>query len=161
VTVALYIIKPSSPARPSVPQGLYSIEELNRRVAMAFASLNAGSVFPAGFIALTAEQAAPVGWLVCDGTALSRTAFPDLFAKIGTTYGPGDNVTTFNIPTQAQCVPPSVAETPPQVVTGGSIEPVTPTSPPPVVENEVGGSGSNSGTSNRVVGGRGQYTALP
>ena len=38
------------------------------------------------------------GWLLCDGSAVSRTMFPDLFAAIGTTYGAGDGSTTFNVP---------------------------------------------------------------
>jgi microcystin-dependent protein len=42
--------------------------------------------------------AIPDGWLYCDGTAVSRTAFADLFSIVGTTYGPGDGSTTFNLP---------------------------------------------------------------
>jgi microcystin-dependent protein len=38
------------------------------------------------------------GWLECDGRAVSRTMFPDLFDVIGTTYGAGDGSTTFNLP---------------------------------------------------------------
>ncbi len=38
------------------------------------------------------------GWLVCDGRAISRTTYSALFALIGTTFGNGDNVTTFNLP---------------------------------------------------------------
>jgi hypothetical protein len=38
------------------------------------------------------------GWLECDGRAVSRAMFPDLFACIGTTYGAGDGSTTFNLP---------------------------------------------------------------
>jgi len=41
-------------------------------------------------------------WLQCDGSAISRTTYSDLFAAIGTTFGSGDDVNTFNIPTQAQ-----------------------------------------------------------
>jgi microcystin-dependent protein len=40
----------------------------------------------------------PSGYLLCDGSAVSRTMFPDLFAAIGTTYGSGDGSTTFNVP---------------------------------------------------------------
>ena len=40
----------------------------------------------------------PIGALLCDGSAVSRTMYPDLFAKIGTTYGAGDGSTTFNLP---------------------------------------------------------------
>ena len=41
---------------------------------------------------------APTGWLMCDGTAVSRTAYPALFTAISTTYGIGDGSTTFNLP---------------------------------------------------------------
>jgi len=40
----------------------------------------------------------PNGWLVCQGQAVSRSSYPDLFEIIGTQYGPGDNTTTFNLP---------------------------------------------------------------
>lgn len=40
----------------------------------------------------------PVGWLLCDGTAVSRSQYPDLFRVIGTQYGAGDGSTTFNLP---------------------------------------------------------------
>ncbi len=40
----------------------------------------------------------PTGYLRADGTAVSRTSYADLFALIGTTYGVGDNSTTFNLP---------------------------------------------------------------
>ena len=42
--------------------------------------------------------AIPDGWLFCDGTAVLRTAFADLFSIIGTTFGAGDGSTTFNLP---------------------------------------------------------------
>lgn len=40
----------------------------------------------------------PAGWLWCDGSALSRIDYAELFAKIGTKFGSGDGSTTFNIP---------------------------------------------------------------
>ena len=40
----------------------------------------------------------PTGFLRADGSAVSRTSYADLFALIGTTYGIGDNVSTFNLP---------------------------------------------------------------
>lgn len=40
----------------------------------------------------------PFGTLACDGSAISRTLYAKLFAKVGTTYGVGDGSTTFNIP---------------------------------------------------------------
>lgn len=40
----------------------------------------------------------PEHFLVCDGSAVSRTDYSDLFAVIGTTYGDGDGTSTFNLP---------------------------------------------------------------
>ena len=40
----------------------------------------------------------PDGWLECDGTAISRTTYSELYAVVGTTYGNGDGSTTFNLP---------------------------------------------------------------
>ena len=40
----------------------------------------------------------PNGWALCDGQAISRTTFDDLFNLIGTSYGVGDGATTFNVP---------------------------------------------------------------
>ena len=42
----------------------------------------------------------PTGYLFCDGSAVSRTTYADLFAVIGTTYGTGDGSTTFNLPSK-------------------------------------------------------------
>lgn len=41
----------------------------------------------------------PSGYLVCDGSAVSRTTYAALFSVIGTSYGVGDGSTTFNLPT--------------------------------------------------------------
>jgi len=41
---------------------------------------------------------APSGYLLCDGQAVNRITFGNLFAIIGTQYGPGDGSTTFNVP---------------------------------------------------------------
>lgn len=40
----------------------------------------------------------PENYLLCDGSAVSRTDYAELFAVIGTTYGAGDELTTFNLP---------------------------------------------------------------
>ena len=57
-----------------------------------------GSSLPAGITAPYAGSTPPAGWLICDGSAINRTYYADLFAAIGTTYGVGDGSTTFNIP---------------------------------------------------------------
>lgn len=56
------------------------------------------TVSPPGGIMLYAGVAAPTDWLLCDGSAVSRTTYADLFAVIGTTFGVGNGSTTFNLP---------------------------------------------------------------
>lgn len=51
-----------------------------------------------GMVAFFAMASAPVGWLVCDGAAVSRAAYAALFAAIGEVFGPGDGVETFHLP---------------------------------------------------------------
>ena len=53
---------------------------------------------PVGSISLFAGTTAPNGWLICNGSAVSRITYANLFSVIGTTYGTGDGSTTFNIP---------------------------------------------------------------
>ena len=54
---------------------------------------------PAGSIRAYGGATAPDSWLLCDGSAVSRTTFAGLFDAIGTKYGVGDGSTTFNLPT--------------------------------------------------------------
>jgi microcystin-dependent protein len=56
------------------------------------------SGFPVGAVTAYAGATAPGGYLECNGQAVSRTTYADLFTAIGTTYGSGDNSTTFNVP---------------------------------------------------------------
>jgi len=66
----------------------------------------ARSLMPAGVILPYGGTAAPnAEWLLCDGTAKSRTTYAALFAAIGTAYGAGDGSTTFNIPNLQGRVP--------------------------------------------------------
>ncbi|MEW4951494.1 MULTISPECIES: phage tail protein [Pseudomonas] len=51
-----------------------------------------------GEISFFAGAAAPRGYIKANGAAVSRTAYPELFAAIGTTYGAGNGTTTFNVP---------------------------------------------------------------
>jgi microcystin-dependent protein len=45
-----------------------------------------------------ATATAPSGYLLCNGTAVSRTTYSALFAILSTTFGTGDGSTTFNLP---------------------------------------------------------------
>jgi microcystin-dependent protein len=54
---------------------------------------------PVGGVTQYAGSTAPsVNYAICDGAAVNRTTYATLFARIGTTYGVGDNSTTFNLP---------------------------------------------------------------
>ena len=53
---------------------------------------------PTGAVQFFATLAAPDGWLVCDGRAVSREEYAALFAAIGELYGAGNGSTTFNLP---------------------------------------------------------------
>jgi microcystin-dependent protein len=54
---------------------------------------------PIGGVTQYAGATSPsANWAICDGTAVSRTTYATLFARIGTTYGVGNGTTTFNLP---------------------------------------------------------------
>ena len=53
---------------------------------------------PIGFIGYYGATTPPAGYLKCDGAAVGRETYPELFAAIGTTFGAGDGKTTFNLP---------------------------------------------------------------
>lgn len=57
-------------------------------------------LLPVGSVNMWAGDSAdiPSGWLLCNGAAVSRTTYSDLFGVIGTGWGIGDNSTTFNLP---------------------------------------------------------------
>jgi hypothetical protein len=60
-----------------------------------------GNGLPTGAITMWAAATAPSGWLLCDGTAVSRLTYANLFSIIGTTWGTGNGTTTFNVPNTA------------------------------------------------------------
>lgn len=77
-----------------------------------------------GEIKILAQSSIPSNCLPCNGAAISRTAYPELFAAIGTTYGAGDGSTTFNVPdaegvlygNQGRTVGTSIAEGLPNII---------------------------------------------
>jgi microcystin-dependent protein len=60
---------------------------------------------PTGVIWSFGGASAPTGFLMCDGSAVSRATYSDLYAVIGDIYGAGDGSTTFNLPTSAGRAP--------------------------------------------------------
>ncbi len=65
-------------------------------------NLVAGGTFyadaPIGSIQAYGGTTAPSGWLLCQGQAISRNTYAELFTVIGTAFGAGDGSTTFNVP---------------------------------------------------------------
>lgn len=61
-------------------------------------TVNNCEVLAPGIIQQYAGNSIPSGWFLCDGSAISRIKYAKLFNIIGTMYGTGDNVSTFNIP---------------------------------------------------------------
>lgn len=57
-----------------------------------------GDTLPIGIILPFSDDTIPEGYMICDGSAISRTTYSTLFSVIGTTYGVGDGSTTFNLP---------------------------------------------------------------
>lgn len=53
---------------------------------------------PPGMVSAYAGAIVPAGWLMCDGSQVSRTVYAKLFTAIGTAHGSGDGSTTFHIP---------------------------------------------------------------
>jgi microcystin-dependent protein len=56
------------------------------------------SVIPPGFMQIFAGPTAPNGWLICDGSIVSRKTYSNLFSVIGTTFGAGNSNDTFSLP---------------------------------------------------------------
>ena len=80
-------------------------DPLNDEVEVSAAAGGAGA--PTGSIVDFAGTVVPSGWLECNGTAYGRTGGDPspqvaLFAAIGTTWGPGDGLTTYNVPNFAR-----------------------------------------------------------
>lgn len=68
-------------------------------VDAAIAAATAAMSMPTGVMMSYGKVGAPpAGWLYCNGAAVSRATYANLFAVIGTTFGPGDGSATFNLP---------------------------------------------------------------
>lgn len=73
------------------------ITDLNVTEAKLAAAVVA-KLLPPGVINSYGGTSAPTGWLLCDGSAVSRSTYSALFTVIGENFGQGDNSTTFNLP---------------------------------------------------------------
>ena len=78
-----------------------SVENMTKKIKAKNLGVGGGSVptadtLPIGAVVAYSGSNEPSGWLICDGRAISRTSYSNLFNVIGTTYGAGDGSTTFN-----------------------------------------------------------------
>lgn len=94
--------EPAGSAPAPLERGKNLADVLDKAEARAnldiFSKAETRQMAPAGLIAHFARSTAPAGWLKANGAAVSRSAYADLFAALGTTYGAGDGFTTFNLP---------------------------------------------------------------
>lgn len=74
-----------------------------------------------GEIKMWPTSSSPSGYLLADGSAVSRTTYSSLFAIIGTTFGSGDGSTTFNLPNYTNRMPVGVGATGSLSITPGSV----------------------------------------
>ena len=104
------------PAAPTADAGT----DTTQLATTAFANAAANAVAPTGEIKMWPTSSAPTGFLLCNGTAVSRTIYADLFAVISTTFGSGDGSTTFNLPNFKNRMPIGAGDLYSVAGTGGS-----------------------------------------
>lgn len=75
-----------------------NLNRLQQLIKQDMHSAVSGDTLPVGAIMPFGSNTIPENWLLCDGSAVSRTTYQYLFNTIGTTYGAGDGFTTFNLP---------------------------------------------------------------
>ena len=68
------------------------------KAVLEYLNTKSSSSVPTGAICFFATTAIPTGWLLCNGSNVSRTEYAALFAAIGTKFGAGDGKTTFTLP---------------------------------------------------------------
>ena len=91
---------------PATEMYLYHyVGDFNRQAVLANIGVTSENIdstsflnTPVGTIIWSMANSVPAGYLVCNGQAVGRLAYPELFSAIGTTYGEGDGDSTFNLP---------------------------------------------------------------
>lgn len=77
---------------------LVAHEPLQQTDIATVSGQTAGMLSPPGQIMAYASTACPSGWLAANGQAVDRTTYAELYTAISTLWGPGDGITTFNVP---------------------------------------------------------------
>ena len=96
------LINSNSLISPGGPQGAQGVQGIQgpQGVQGATGPIGPQGPTPVGGVVDFAGSSAnvPAGWLLCDGSAISRTSYSVLYAVIGTIWGAGDGSTTFTLP---------------------------------------------------------------
>jgi microcystin-dependent protein len=80
----------------NLPETTEGDDAINRDEVLSIIGSFGG--LPVGTMVGFGGATAPTGWLLCDGAAVSRTTYLNLFNTIGVGFGVGNGVTTFNVP---------------------------------------------------------------
>jgi microcystin-dependent protein len=86
---------------------------------------SAPNYVPTGGMMMWGTASAPSGYLLCNGSAVSRSTYSALFAVVGTAFGSGDGSTTFNLPDFRDRFPVGAGTTYSANSTGGSKDAIT------------------------------------
>lgn len=92
------------------------------------------------------STALPTGWLLCDGSAVSRTTYAALFAVCGTTYGAGNGTSTFNVPNLTNRVPVGAGGSYSRGTTGGTATVTLTESQMPSHDHTLSGTANSAGS---------------
>lgn len=103
---------------PTTPRGIWTpadSDDWDLTVDLASMALSIDSAISAsvatGSISMFGGSAAPAGFLICNGSAVSRTTYSALFSVVGTNFGGGDGSGTFNLPDLRGRVPVGIDAT--------------------------------------------------
>lgn len=150
VSGLLYWFICTNSAYPSaVPVVAGSQLAFNRLTANAIAGLNK-TRHNVGDLTVRPNANPVNNHLLCDGSAIPRTAFPQLFDAIGTDWGAGDGSTTFNIPNLLGAAIPNATTAPTQTITNTTVADSSTTITQPSGTTQTGGEDGG----NTVSGGR-------
>lgn len=94
---AAFTVSPTAPT-PTVGDSSSKLATTGFVAAAVTAAGGGGSSIPPGVVMPYAGTLPPSGYLLCDGSAVSRSTYAALFSVVGTIYGTGDGTTTFNLP---------------------------------------------------------------
>ena len=128
---------------------------------------------PTGEIKIWPSSTIPDSFLLCNGSAVSRTTYANLFSEIGTTFGVGDGSTTFNIPdlrdhyiigANTNALGAKIAEQLPNIRGATSVRKLTYTSGSnfnPILQGSTGAFSNRDGTDSIGTAGGGQGSSVP